>query len=111
MRTAFAHDAVLSFAADGDEREPGAVVTAALCGRVEHEPPCPLAAHHTAAARDGDAVRLRILFACAPADEPEVRRRIGTALSARWPVLSSGASPVRPEESAHAARLAGAVSR
>ncbi len=103
MRQAYAHDAVPAFDAGADERGPGTAVTVALCGHWEHPPPCPPAAHHTAAERDGETLRLRVLFACEPADEAEVRRRITAAL-ARWPG-SGGPSPVRPDEADHAARL------
>ena len=100
-----------------DLRAPGGAITVALCGSWEHEPPCPLAPHHTSAERDGDVVRLRVLFAAEPADEPEVRRRIADALAAgqvltpggdlaRWRVASEGSSEVRPEESDHGQRLA-----
>jgi hypothetical protein len=52
-REAFAHDAVVELAADGDDRAPGGAITVALCGSWSHEPPCPLAPHHTAAERSG----------------------------------------------------------
>ncbi len=91
---------------DDDTAAPGAAITLALCGGGEHEPPCPLAPHHTAARRSEDAVHLRVLFATDPAQEDEVRRRITEALAARWPVRSSGAGTVATGEAAHAARLA-----
>ena len=117
MRDVFAHDAVLGMASEEDLHAPGGAITVALCGSWEHEPPCPLAPHHTAAERDGDVVRLRILFAAEPGDEAEVRRRIGAALSgaalttpdgsvARWRVVSAGPAAVRPEEADHGRRLA-----
>lgn len=117
MRAAFAHDAVVAMDADDDARAPGAAVTTALCGHWDHEPPCPLAPHHTTAERDGHLVRLRVLFAAEPGDEAEVRRRIDAALArgevatpdgpvARWRVLHAGAASVRPEEEGHARRLA-----
>jgi hypothetical protein len=116
MRRAYAHDAVLWMAADGDERAPGAAVTVALCGHWEHEPPCPLAPHVTDAVRDDSEVRLRILFATEPANEPEVRCRIDLALSgqwklpdgltASWELRGSAPAPVRPAERARASRLA-----
>ncbi|MDX6553953.1 MAG: hypothetical protein QOD86_148 [Miltoncostaeaceae bacterium] len=87
-----------------DDRAPGAAITVELCGRVDHEPPCPLAPHHTAAVREGDAVRLRILFATDPEREPEVRRRIAAAL-ARWRLLSDGPDAIRSSEADHAGRL------
>ncbi|KQC37143.1 MULTISPECIES: hypothetical protein [Frankia] len=43
MRRPFAHEFVLVLAPGGDERAPGAAITAALCGRWEHPPPCPQA--------------------------------------------------------------------
>lgn len=103
--------------AGGDIGAPGAAITVAVCGHWEHEPPCPLAPHHTAAERHGDQVRLRVLFAADPADEPEVRRRIDDALASsqlerpdgavvRWRLVSTGVSAVRPDETDHAQRLA-----
>jgi hypothetical protein len=121
MRRAFAHEAVVIMGADGDVRAPGAAVTVALCGHWEHEPPCPLAPHHTAAERsgDGDEVRLRVLFAAEPAAEAEVRSRIEAALSrsgltgpdgttTRWRLHSARPAPVREDEREHADRLTGA---
>ena len=117
MRAVFAHDAVLAMDSDQDLQAPGAAITVALCGSWEHAPPCPLAPHHTTAERDGDAVRLRVLFAAEPGDEPEVRRRIAAALAAgevvtpvgdvaRWRVTAEGPGEVRSEESDHGRRLA-----
>ena len=116
MRHSYAHDATLIMLPDGDVRAPGAAITVALCGHWEHQPPCPLAAHHTRADRVGDEVRLRILFAAAPADEPVVRERINLALAAgvlagpdgvttRWQLAYSGRADVDPAETSHAERL------
>jgi hypothetical protein len=103
----YAHDAVLVMAGDGDVRAPGGAITTALCGHWEHEPPCPLAPHHTAAARDGDRVRLRVLFATAPERETEVRRKIEASLAdPRWQLISAAPGTVAPGEAEHAARLA-----
>jgi len=118
MRRPFAHEAVLSMEGDGDLRAPGAAITVALCGHWEHEPPCPLAPHHTAAQRVDADVHVRTLFAVEPAREGEVRERIRAALAggrlvdgegrqSRWSLRSSGPAPVRPREAAHARRLAG----
>jgi hypothetical protein len=115
-RQPFAHDAVLDLDPTGDDRAPGGAVTVALCGSWTHEPPCPLAPHHTDARRAGPTVVLRVLFAAEPGDEEEVRRRIDTALargegadpagaSTCWRLVSSGASAVRPGEREHARRL------
>jgi hypothetical protein len=114
-RTAFAHDAVLTMDG-GDDRAPGGAITVALCGSWSHEPPCPLAPHHTLATRSGREVTLRVLFAATVADEEEVRRRIDGALArgegedpdgvrTHWDVVRTGSSPVAPEETDHAGRL------
>jgi hypothetical protein len=113
---AYAHEAVLTMDGDSDERAPGAAITVALCGHWEHEPPCPLAPHHTSAERTGDRVAIRTMFVAREQDEDEVRRRIGAALAAgrlvsqegvttQWHLESANRSDVRPEERAHAARL------
>ena len=114
----FAHDAVLSMDPAADDRAPGGAITVALCGTWEHEPPCPLAPHHTRTERAGDEVRLRVLFAAEPDDEARVRGAIDEALAGgtcatpdggttTWRLVSATASEVRPEEHEHAGRLAG----
>lgn len=121
MRHAFAHDAVLAMQPDADLRAPGAAITAALCGHWDHEPPCPLAAHHTRAERVGDQVHLRTLFATEPDAEHIVRQRIDHALSGgqlqgpdavitRWQLRTSRRSEVTAEEASHAQRLTSARS-
>jgi hypothetical protein len=115
-RRPYAHAAVLDLDPTGDDSAPGAAITMALCGSWSHEPPCPLAPHHTDATRSGSTVALRILFAAEPADEVEVRRRIDEALArgqgadpagahTSWQLIRSGPSDVRPGELAHARRL------
>ncbi len=126
MRQAFVHDAVVTMAPGGDLRAPGAAITVALCGHWEHEPPCPLAPHHTEARRtedqgsgdqgSGDQVQLRVLFAAEPAAEAEVRGRIEAALAesrltgpdgvaTRWQLRSAQPGLLRADEAAHAGRL------
>jgi hypothetical protein len=116
IRQAFAHNAVIVMGSAKDLGAPGAAITVALCGQWDHEPPCPLAPHHSSAVRDGDNVRLRILFAVELAKEPLVRRRIDEALgggelcgpdgaTTNWQLLSSEAAEVSAEEAAHAERL------
>lgn len=116
MREAFAHEAVLSMVPGADERAPGAAVTVELCGHWEHEPPCPVASHHSRAERVGHDVQVRILFATEPERETEVRRRIDIALSAGqlygpdglttgWTLRSSRPSDVFLDETDHAQRL------
>jgi hypothetical protein len=117
MRQAFAHDAILDMAPDADTRAPGAAITVALCGHWDHQPPCPLAPHHTAADRVDDEVRLRILFATEPDRADLVRQRIDDALSGgelsgpdggttRWQLRDSRPGEVTPAEADHAERLA-----
>lgn len=116
MRQAFAHTAELSMPAGDDPAAVGAAITVALCGHWEHEPPCPLAPHHSQAERDGETVRVRTLFAAEPDQEPEVRRLIEQALrtgeqsrpdgaTARWQLRRSEAAELGPDELAHAERL------
>ncbi|HKP42515.1 hypothetical protein [Mycobacterium sp.] len=116
-RAVYAHDAVVALDPGGDSRAPGGAITVALCGHWDHEPPCPLAPHHTdATPASDDTLRLRVLFATEPNDERRVRELITQALSSgrltgpdgkvtRWMVESSGASSVRPHEADHAASL------
>ena len=106
MRQAYAHDALLVMAAGADDRAPGGAITTALCGHWEHEPPCPLAPHHTGSAREGDRLRLRILFATEPHRVDEVRGHIDAALAAGdWQLVSSGCAAIVPGERDHARRL------
>ena len=116
MRQVYAHEALLELSPGADADAVGAAVTVALCGSVQHEPPCPLAPHETVTTRDGDRTRTRTLFATEPGSESEVRRRIEQALAAgaqraptgdvvRWRLLSSGADPVREVERDHGERL------
>jgi hypothetical protein len=114
-RAAYAHDAVVALDPGGDSRAPGGAITVALCGHWEHEPPCPVAPHHTDAVPDVDGtVRLRVLFATD--DEARVRSLIGQALASgrltgpdgrvtTWTLRSSAAGSVRPDEADHAAQL------
>jgi hypothetical protein len=116
-REAYAHDAVLTLDSGGDENAPGGAITVALCGSWSHEPPCPLAPHHTRAHRSGSEVTLRVLFAAEPDDEPRVRTLLQDVLGrgwgdtpdggrTTWLLVEEGPSPVSFEEEAHAERLA-----
>ena len=106
MRQAYAHDAVLEMGSEADTGAPGAAITTALCGHWEHEPPCPLAPHHTGATRDGDRVRLRVLFVTEPDHVEEVRQRIDAALAGGgWRLAESGCARVTADERDHARRL------
>ncbi|MEV6527490.1 hypothetical protein AB0M43_36750 [Longispora sp. NPDC051575] len=121
MRQVFVVEAVLEMAADADLRAPGGVVTIALCGSFTHDPPCPVAPHHTettrtAAAGDqgaGDgAVLSRTVFTVEPADEGQVRDTITAALSTGrlrdpegtvtcWRLLHCRAGSVTAEDAGH----------
>jgi hypothetical protein len=115
-RAPFVHEAVLALDDGGDERAPGGAITVALCGSWEHDPPCPLAPHHTRASRDGSELRLRLLFAAEPDDEQRVRALVDETLArgegadpdgnrTTWRLVTSGPAEVRPEEAEHAGRL------
>ncbi|GAA4562993.1 hypothetical protein GCM10023176_05970 [Micromonospora coerulea] len=117
MRQGFAHQAVLGMGPDDDPAAPGAAITTVLCGHWEHAAPCPVAPHHTRAERDGDELRLRVLFATEPDREQRVRADIDRALgggeltgpdgrTARWRLLRSGPAEPAVEEAAHLERLA-----
>jgi len=114
MKQAYAHEAHLIL--EGDDRAPGGAITSALCGALDHQPPCPLASHHIDAVREGEGVRLRILFAVPPNKVDEVRTRIDNALAAgvftgpdgtttHWRTLDSGCTRITREEFPHARRL------
>ncbi len=116
MRHLFAQQSILVMDAGADLRVPGGAITVALCGHWEHDPPCPLAAHHTGTERLDDQVRVRTLFATEPDNETAVRRHIADALSVgrfqgpdgsltRWRLVASEPSQVRTEERDHGARL------
>ena len=109
MRTTGVHRAVLALSPGADRAAPGAAVTVELCGHWEHEPPCPLAPHHTAVDGADDALQVRVVFAAAPDDEAEVRRRIDAALAGgepHWRLLDSGAAVLGDDERELADRLA-----
>ena len=115
-RQAYAHEALLDLDPDGDDAAPGGAITVALCGSWTHDPPCPLAPHHTRAHRSGKEVTLRLLFATEPAEEPKVRALVAEALArgwgdgpdghrTAWELVWASPSPVLPEEEDHARRL------
>jgi hypothetical protein len=94
-----------------DERAPGGAVTVALCGALEHDPPCPLAPHHTTVEVGDAEATIRVVFACDPAHEFEVRSRIDASLAAgtfrgpngvtsTWRMLEAHAGHLDPSEEA-----------
>lgn len=116
MREVFVHEAALRMEPDADTRAPGAAITVELCGHWGHEPPCPVAPHHSRAEWVGDEVRIRTLFATEPARESEVRHRIDRALSSgrlhgpdgvttEWQLRASRHGVIAEDETDHAQRL------
>ncbi len=116
-RLPFAHEASLVLEPGADPAAPGAAVTVALCGHWEHPGACRWP-HHTAVARDARPhLDVRVVFACDPVEEGDVRGRVVAALRAggvpgngdgsRWTVAGQGASPLAPDEQAMSQRLAG----
>jgi hypothetical protein len=105
MPEPFAHVAELFCVGTEDERAPGGAITEELCGALDHEPPCPLAAHFTSVERRGMMLEVRVLFACEPADEAAVRSRIDAALARQWQVLIAHRDEVSEAETDHAERL------
>ena len=116
MREVFAQEAIVALGPDQDSRALGAAITAAICGHWQHEPPCPLAPHHSQADRRGQDVVVRTLFAVEPEREQEIRNRITAAMSAGsllgpdgvttvWTLRRCQPSYVRAGEIQHAQRL------
>jgi hypothetical protein len=116
VRMPFVQEAVVRLDAGGDARAVGGAVTQALCGAMDHPPPCPVAAHHTRSTPTDEGQQIRVLFAADPEREGEARRTISAALSSgefaspdgtttRWELLSQGPGEVRASERRHAARL------
>ena len=115
-RDAHVQVATLTTEAGFDDRAPGGAVTVALCGALEHDPPCPLAPHHTQVeVRDAQAT-IRVVFVCDPTHEFEVRSRIDASLAAgtfrgpdsvtsTWRLLEAHAGHLDTSEHALADRL------
>jgi hypothetical protein len=116
VRQAYAHDAVLDPGPALDHRAPGGAITLALCGSLDHEPPCPLAPHHTTVEVEGERLHLRVLFACEGAEEATVRALVDQALAtgrwtypdgvvSEWRLVSAEPSAVLTDETEHGRRL------
>ena len=105
---AYVHQAELMLAEGTDPAAVGAMVTVALCGHWEHDGPCRWPHHNQI-----DGAQFRTVFIATPEDEPEVRRRIRTALHGQpsWLVLSDDARTLATDEQEVAARLAQAPRR
>jgi hypothetical protein len=72
----------------GEPAAVGAAITVSLCGSLTHEPPCPVAPHHTASQRHGDGLETRVVFLSEPQREAEVRWRIGQVLRGGQAVIA-----------------------
>ncbi len=116
MKQLYVQDALVRMDPMDDADAVGAAVTVALCGDWQHEPPCPLAPHHTRTHREERTVQVRILFATEPPLQAKVRRRIDRALSegtattpagdtVSWQLLTSEVGVVRENEREHGQRL------
>jgi hypothetical protein len=105
---AYVHQADVTLAEGTDPAAVGAMVTVALCGHWEHDGPCRWPHNNQI-----DGRRFRTVFIATPEDEPEVRRRIRTALHGQpgWRVLSDIGRDVAADEQELAARLAQAPRR
>ena len=84
---AFVHTAEV--VVEGDDRAVGAAVTVELCGHWEHPPPCRVP-HRTDVTSGAGAVAVRVLFACDPALEGEVRGGIERARENSWDARFAG---------------------
>jgi hypothetical protein len=106
-RHAYVHEAELRLEGEVDPASVGAAVTTSLCGHWEHDGPCRWPHNNEIDAAQAVA-RFRTLFVAPPADEAEVRAKIGRALqdSPAWAVLRIGERPVSAAERPLAERLA-----
>jgi pyrimidine deaminase RibD-like protein len=105
---AYVHQAEVILADDTDAAAVGATVTVALCGHWDHAGPCRWPHHNQI-----ENGQFRTVFIATPEDEPEVRRRIRTALHGQpgWRVLSDDGRTLAADEQELAARLAQAPRR
>jgi len=99
---AYVHRAEILLPEGTDPAAVGAMVTVALCGHWEHDGPCRWPHHNQI-----DGAEFRTVFITTPEDEPEVRRRIRSALRNQpgWRVVSENARAVAPDEEEIGARL------
>lgn len=100
---AYVHQAGVMLSEGTDPAAVGAMVTVALCGHWEHAGPCRWPHQNQI-----NGNQFRTVFIATPEDEPEVRRRIRSALHGQhgWRVLSDAARTLAVDEQELAARLA-----
>ena len=105
-REIYVHVAELQLSWDVEAAAPGGAVSEALCGSVDHTPPCRWPHHNTIGTISRPA-RFRTVFVARPDEESDVRDRIDAALrGGKWAVRSSGPGVVQPGERALGERMA-----
>jgi hypothetical protein len=105
------HRAELDLDPGTDPRAPGGAVTIALCGSVNHPPPCRWPNNNELdggqLAGDASPARFRTVYVAPPEDLEEVRARIESALRdhAGWRALSVTADAPTKDERVLGERL------
>ncbi len=109
-RAGFVQEAHLALVPGVDTREPGGVVTLALCGAVEHEGSCRWP-HNSAIDASHTPALFRTVFVCLAGDSDQVRERIDNAwrTDPGWAFASSGPGEMNQPERELASRLTRAV--
>ena len=106
-RRIYVHRAILELRDEDDPREPGAAVTVALCGAIDHPPPCRWPNNNQEPPLAGGTLTFRTVFVAPPAEEAEVRRLIEDALRAGpWRIASVGPGELDPDEQRIGERMA-----
>ena len=108
-RQTYVHVAELLLRWDNEAAAPGGAVTEALCGSVDHQPPCRWP-HHNAIGSVSRPAHFRTVFVATPDEESEVRALIDRGLHAgTWEVRSTGPGVVQERERELGERLAGSL--
>jgi hypothetical protein len=112
VRQAYVHEAELALEEGVDPRQPGAIVTNALCGSWDHEGPCRWPNNHDIELERVPAV-FRTIFVSEVAEAAEIRARIEEALATSdgWTVESIGSRELREDEQELAAKLVATPTR
>lgn len=113
--TAHVHEARLLLEQGADALAPGAAVTVALCGTWEHDGRCRWPHRTSVVQQTGADLVVRVVFACPPAEEPNLRSRIVAALAtgrlagpvgeSRWTLTGEVAGRLSAEEQTVGDRL------
>jgi hypothetical protein len=118
-RGAYAHTGTVRLTS-GAADAVAAAITVALCGRWDHDGPCPLAPHHTSWHPDPSTpaiIHTRTIYAVQAARQHDAVDHIREGLAAErlvapdgatatWRLLDDRPSPIEPHEVDHADRLA-----